>query len=87
MALVVIGRSYRLIGREVGLSKNTRCRDRQTTSRQDGSDRATPTLRPVTRMLGPANFERFQTAALKSALGWDGSKIQVCIPRYCDFIR
>src|SRR5208282_3114803 len=41
-----------------GPEQEYRSRYRQTTSRQDGSDRVTATLRPVTRMLGPGRQRR-----------------------------
>jgi putative DNA-invertase from lambdoid prophage Rac len=48
MALVAIGRSYRLIGREVGLSKNTVVDIVKRHRGQYGSDRVTATLHLVT---------------------------------------
>ena len=48
MALVAKGRSYRLIGREVGLSRNTVADIVKTTPRQRDPDQLTATLHLVT---------------------------------------
>jgi putative DNA-invertase from lambdoid prophage Rac len=48
MALVAIGRSYRLIGREVGLSNNTVVDIVKRHRAINGSDRVTATLHLVT---------------------------------------